>query len=205
MAFIPVANTAEVSILMLLDNQQIENTLWFEFPSNPDTAMLEDLCQAVIDWWTAEIAPYLSFEVSLRGVRAVSMNSSTAPTAELTPASPVTGGINSSSQPGNVAWSVQFKTAARGRSARGRNYIPGIPASQLASMNTVASAWATNIVNGYLEILGTTYDFGADWVITSRFSGGSPRSSGVNTQVTSVSYADLYVDSQRRRLPGRGG
>jgi hypothetical protein len=48
-------------------------------------------------------------------------------------------------------------------------------------------------------------------VIASRFSGVDPdtgkpipRTAGVTTNVITVVAADLVIDSQRRRLPGRG-
>lgn len=204
MASVYTPNTVEAAILMSLDNQQIENTLWFEFSTNPDASNLEELCQTLINWWTGEMAPYLSTALSLRGARAVSMNSSTSPTAQLAPASPTAGEVAGDCVPGNVAFCVQFKSFGRGRSTRGRNYIPGIPMSQLSGINEVGSSFATAMINAYLAILGDTYTFIPAWVINSKFSGGAPRTTGVNSVVTSVVYADLYLDSQRRRLPGRG-
>jgi hypothetical protein len=42
------------------------------------------------------------------------------------------------------------------------------------------------------------------WVVVSRFSGGVERVTGVTTPVVQAAYHDLNLDSQRRRLTGRG-
>jgi hypothetical protein len=41
------------------------------------------------------------------------------------------------------------------------------------------------------------------WVVLSKFFAKNPRSTAVATPITAVS-ADQYLDSQRRRLTGRG-
>jgi hypothetical protein len=42
------------------------------------------------------------------------------------------------------------------------------------------------------------------WVVASRITNGAPRVTGLSQPVTSWLVVDLAVDSQRRRLNGRG-
>lgn len=44
----------------------------------------------------------------------------------------------------------------------------------------------------------------AQWVVVSRYLNNVPRTVGTSTLVLEASYRDRIVDSQRRRLPGRG-
>jgi len=45
---------------------------------------------------------------------------------------------------------------------------------------------------------------GADWVVVSRFHDNAPRTAGVVSFINAATVVDATVDSQRRRLPGRG-
>jgi hypothetical protein len=77
--------------------------------------------------------------------------------------------------------------------------------------NNVVIGYANQVQTVYEQLLPTgTILTDGTWVIASRFSGVDgdgkpiPRAVGVTTPVTSVVIVDGIVDSQRRRLPGRG-
>jgi hypothetical protein len=106
--------------------------------------------------------------------------------------------------PNNTAYVLSLKTAARGRSSRGRNFIAAIPQSSLLTANTVTSGLRTGLVTAYENLIGVGADLGATWVIVSKISGGAPRTTGVTTPVTTVDTFDDVLDSQRRRQLGRG-
>jgi hypothetical protein len=81
---------------------------------------------------------------------------------------------------------------------------------QTTGANQIDSATAAAFVDAYSLLLDFGQDIGASWVVVSRFSGVDangdpiPRAAGVTTPITSVLVVDNIVDSQRRRLPGRG-
>lgn len=112
--------------------------------------------------------------------------------------------------PGNVTMSVSFRTALRGRSFRGRNYVAGLTEDQVAGnifISTLSASWKA----AYEAIAAAIASTGWTWVVVSRFSGVDavtkepiPRAAGVTTPVLSVIVVDDFVDSQRRRLAGRG-
>lgn len=203
MAFVPVPNTAMFELRYTLWGQQIENTLWFEeaLPWNAGTIATQ--CEVLHDWVVAELFPTLSVDLTLREVFGTSMESDTAPTGSFVPASPPAGDVPSNAEAGSVAFGVTFRTGMRGRSFRGRNYVPGIPQSS-RSGNQATVAFANTIQAAYQQLTGAIPEMLGTWVVVSRFSGGLPRVTGVTTPVVQAAYHDLNLDSQRRRLTGRG-
>jgi len=201
--FVPVPNTAMFELRYLLYGQRVENTLWFEEALPWSTSTLNEQCENLYNWAVGSVLTTLAADLTLQEVYGTSMESDTAPTGSYVPAVPPAGDIPSASEAGNVTWTVTFRTGQRGRSFRGRNYIAGIPGNNRAG-NQVVSSFATNIVAAYTELAEATVDLLGTFVVVSRRSGGAPRVTGVTTPVTQVAFHDLNLDSQRRRLTGRG-
>jgi len=210
MPFVPVPNTALVELRMSLDGQDIENTLWFENGSDPDATALSELGNLLLDWWIARYKPLTSIACFLREVVVSSMTTESSPQVSVPAPSDTHGDATDEIMPGNVSICVSFRTGLRGRSFRGRNYFAGL---------TIGQVTGSEVISTQITAITTAYGFlGADisatdwtWVIASRFSGVDPdtgkpipRAEGVTTPVQSVVITDTIVDSQRRRLPGRG-
>jgi hypothetical protein len=72
--------------------------------------------------------------------------------------------------------------------------------------NTFDATKADNLVQAYIDGILTNADITASWemVVVSTVENKAPRASALVQPVTSVLYTDLTVDSQRRRLTGRG-
>lgn len=203
MAFIPVAKTVEAEIRMLLDGQKVENTLYFRYLTVPTPANLDALGAALLDWWETSYATLVTPETTVREIYLTSLDTETSPAATVVPAAPLAGTIESSILPNNASFCVSFRTASRGRSFRGRNYIAGLAASGVVN-NTLEEAYVTNIVNAYTALLTVAFGLSNIWSVVSRFSGNAPRVAGVTTNITTVVAVDRTVDSMRRRLPSRG-
>lgn len=203
MAFVETANTALAELIYIWRDQTVQNTLWFNKTLPYNLATLEDLGDALYNWFLAELSPNLSGDVALVGVKCTAQDSSTAPSWETSFATPIEGGSAGGSVTNNTTWAVQFSTGQRGRSYRGRNYVPGIPTSSVSG-NVVGDSWAAAVVAAYGELSALEAAGHGAHVVVSRYSNGAPRSSGLVTEVVSYRYVDLFLDSQRRRLPGRG-
>jgi hypothetical protein len=125
------------------------------------------------------------------------------------PAPAPAGARSAAALPNNVCLTVSFRTTARGRSFRGRNYISGLAEDQVV-LNTVDSGTLTDIRDGYQDLMSIAGAATVDWVVVSRFSGVDPdgdpvpRLSGLSTEISAVLIVDAIIDSQRRRLPTRG-
>lgn len=191
-----------VELFYTQDDQQLENTLYFENENPWSLAGLEQLCIDVRTWWDDNMSPITTNQVTLRGVKATSLESDTAPAFEL-PASLV-GGLSQPAEPNSVTLAIKFLTGGRGRSSRGRNYIVGLHVDAVSN-NEVNPVHAAQYIDAYnLLREPTVITNGAVHVVVSRFEDGAPRSPGIAQPVTGVSFTDFIVDSQRRRLPGRG-
>lgn len=210
MAFIPVANTVHVRLEGTLDRQQTINDLYFFQDGGITLPELQNLLANVWDWWNLSIVTLLSENFRSVAGHARDLTTQFGNAGDISTGT-TNGGVAVESMSGNVAPCVSFRTGLSGRAFRGRNYIAGIPTS-LVVLNTIDDGWAEDIIAAYSLLLptGTVLPAGFSWVVVSRFSGtepdGSPtpRLAGIATQVTTVLFTDKTVDSQRRRLPGRG-
>lgn len=210
MPFVPVANTVEFELRSILDSQKVENTLYFGRGFAPTAVQMLAMANLLAGWWATEVADYTSNDVELVEVYATDLTSASGPTASYIPPSTLTGGVAVPALSNNVSLCVSFRTANRGRSYRGRNYVVGLTTDAVVQ-NTVQTAYLDEIQQAYdlLPSLGTAT--GWTWYVVSRYSGVDPttgkpipRVTGVRTPVTAAVIIDPTVDSQRRRLPGRG-
>lgn len=204
MVFVPVPNTALVEVVATLNSQTVENTLWFEGSGAWTGTSLATLCAEVSSWWVAEIIPYLSSQYIMTVVRASDQASQTGPTANDASDAGTAGSITTGEAlPNNVTCTVSFRTELRGRAYRGRNYMAGFRSSMLSATNTLSSTIAVNWIGGYTALSGAVTVNDATHVVVSRYPKTGPRVTGITTPV-SVYLVDQTLDSQRRRLPGRG-
>lgn len=205
MAFIPVTDTVAIDVIYDWDGQIVENTLYYKksSPSEEDIASLVDVVTAYI---RENIIPLLSELISLVRVVGTLLDAVDAFTVTNTTDLPAAGSIletTAKSFPGNVTMAVSFRTAAAGRSGRGRNYVPGLV--DLRDGNSLLDAtYAGQIVDAWAGLIAVAGDDGWEQVVVSRFHDHAPRVSGVTNAVTSTILTDRTIDSQRRRLPGRG-
>jgi hypothetical protein len=203
MPFIPVAGVAQAEIRMTWDDQKVENTLYFDFGTTPTSGDLTTLGTDLLAWWTANIAPLTNQDVQLREIYLTDLTSATGAAVTVVPASPLFGEVNLDSLPNNVALCVSFRTAFRGRSFRGRNYVVGLSENQVSGSHVIETV-SEQFVTAYEQLLSGGHAVSQTWVVVSRFTGNAPRTAGVATPIDTVLVVDSTVDSQRRRLPGRG-
>lgn len=210
MAFIPVPNVAQIRLEGRIDNQQTINDLYFFQDGGFGELELANLTANVFSWWNTSIVTLLNEGFTSLRASARELTTQDGLAFE-TGSGSSAGSVVGEAAPNNVAPAVSFRTGLAGRSFRGRNYIPGVSNTNITG-NNVATDWRDDIVAGYNLLLvgGTVLPAGFIWVVVSRFSGVDvdghpvPRLAGIATTITSVLFTDTIVDSQRRRLPGRG-
>lgn len=211
MAFIPVPNAVEARLIFSDDGQQAVNTLYFDAGGAPSIDDLLTLADVLSTWWTTNMAPLLCDTLTLNEVICSDLSVQAGLQASVGAAS--SGTVTSEAAPNNVAACISFRSGFRGRSFRGRNYIAGVPNNAIG-INTLTTDFISGAVGAYQNLLETgsaplpgLYT----WSVVSRFSGVDgvtgkpiPRTTGIFTHVNQVIFTDNIVDSQRRRLPGRG-
>lgn len=203
MAFVPFNNTIKIEPIFVWDGQRVQNVHYYLVDEFPDLTTAQDLAEAYIAWWDAGMKARTPTNLQLVMVVATIMEEENSPGLEVTTGLPLTGNNASPSLPNNVSVAVKWNTAFRGRSYRGRTYHIGL-VEFVVTGNTIDTGYATDLQTLYTDLLVLDTDVGpARMGVASKISNGAFRTVGVITPVESVT-VDRTVDSQRRRLPGRG-
>lgn len=205
MASVPVENVAEVEVRQMLFGQLIENTLYFALTGGWDPASLSQLATAVGAWFIAEVMPNLSQDLSVREVLARDLSTGASSQGIYSPGAN-TGGQPSAAAPSNVAAAISLRTAAAGRSFRGRNFIAGFKTAAVVA--DVLDAPTVDAIVAAYNLMLATYVApavpGAAWGVVSRYAAGAARVAGLFTPIIAATVTDYFSDSQRKRLIGRG-
>lgn len=193
-----------VELVFNQNGEITENTLYFEHDAAITEADMIQLAEFMKTWWDANLKANVHSGTSLTAIRVTDLTTQSAPGLEYTTGLPIAGTAGGVAAPNNVTVAISFRTNFRGRSYRGRNYFVGLTMSNVSGQQ-LAGGVATNFDNAYSDIL---VDLPVDlpeftWVVVSRYTNKAPRAAGVTTPVTAVSVENT-LDSQRRRLPGRG-
>lgn len=202
MPFQPAPSIALVTCEGLVDAQQTINDLAFFSSGAITQTTLQNLVNNVATWFTDNLAPLLSDDWQALRVRGADLTTATGVIAEA--AAVAAGGVGGEANPNNVAACVSFRTAQRGRSGRGRNFVPGIPGAAV-TLNTIDSALISNLIAAYTVLIGVgTFTPGWQWVVLSRQTGGVLRANGIGIPITSVTMVGNSVRSMRSREIGHG-
>jgi len=205
MPFIPVPNTAQVEVVARIGAETVQNVLHYSGGDNTDPIALTNLAGAINLLWETHVAPLISNRVVGSVVSAIDLSTQFGAGVEVL--STWSGGIDNAvdeALPNNVALAFKKSTGLRGRSFRGRIYHYGLTESQVA-LNTVDTTVRANLEVAYNQLITVTAG-SVDWTmqVVSRYSEGAPRATGIATPVIDIASVDGVVDTQRRRLPGRG-
>jgi len=209
MPFVPVENTVLVELRYDYLLQKVENTLWFLGDSAPDPASMTTLGEEIIGWWDGGLRTLQNSGVQLREVVVTDMTSAVGPQVTVTTGLPLSASVTEEPIPSSNSLVVSFRTVNRGRSFRGRNYFVGLSRTQIDG-NVVIGGFMDSLKLAYEGLPSVATVAGYTWVVASRFSGVDgdgdpiPRVAGITTPITTVLIVDNLVDSQRRRLSGRG-
>lgn len=201
--FVPFVNCAEVVIRGLMADQEVLLTLGAFSPDGWDFAHLGELADQIANWCTENLLPVLVDDLTINEVVATDLTTNTGPQAVSIVGLPASGGVVGIPVTNNTAFVMSFKTAARGRSFRGRNYVPSVRSDRMTDSSNFNDSVVNEMNSVYNELPSFFEAVSASHVVLSRFSGGVPRTTGVSTEV--MQYIGRHpVGSQRRRVTGRG-
>lgn len=212
MAFIPALNTARVEMSQSQEIQKVMNVYhvkntaaWTE----PDLLALATLFDT---WWTAEIAPGIAPTITLDRVVARDLTTENGIAVEHTAGLPKPGtGGDGGQLPNNVTLAIKWTTGLAGRSFRGRTYHIGVNNGDLTpDKQHVTTVVATALRGHYANLLTRLDAAGYQLAVASFYHGVDPvthkpipRTAAVVTGIIDAG-VETTLDSQRRRLPGRG-
>lgn len=203
MPFINCPNIASFEVIFDALGQRVENVYHVSKISEWSVESLTEVAGIFVDWWGTNMQPITSNAVTFSKVVAKDLTTSTAPAIEYVGGLPLTGGYSSTPcLPLNVTCAVSFGTALRGRSYRGRIYHIGLGTAYVSG-NQLGSGTQGSLLAGYAALVDAVSVGTYALVVLSKYSSKAPRSEGIGTPIISVSI-DINLDSQRRRLTGRG-
>ncbi len=202
MAFVPAVNCCRVEMVFSCEGQIVENVYHVAVGATPTPTIMTNIAAAFKTWWHTHLVAMEPTAVSLNLIRVTDLDDEFAPGIEYVSGLPETGSNVTLPAPMNVTVAIKWVTGNRGRSFRGRTYHVQLRVDQYTS----STLNGTNAAD-----LKTNYDFlrtdiaTAGWqlsVLSTRHNKAN-RVTGLVTFITGVS-VDPTLDSQRRRLPGRG-
>jgi len=204
MAFVPGTNVVEAQLIYTFLGQRMENTLYFQKGSAwvvPDMQALGAYLETT--FWNNLVRPQVSNVCSLVEIDLRDLTTVSGFNIVWTGGMPRTGAQTGDPIPGSNTVAISFKTLNAGRSYRGRNYFVGLNEGQVSG-NQITVTVRDALRTAWSILLATSATPPpATWGVFSRFTAGAPRVTGVFTPITNVT-VDVDVDSQRRRLAGRG-
>lgn len=203
MAFIPIPNCVKAELRLSYVGQEVENVFHFMTAGTPTEADLVAVAEGVETWWTDLVRPIVPNSVVYRETYVTDQSSQFGPVATVAGSAGMAGQLSLSEEPSHVTLAVSFRTANRGRSFRGRAYHIGIGQLDVVDNEVVPTRIAA-LRTAYLGLLQAQNFGGCQLAIASRRTNNADRVTGIVTPVLQVVIADPVVDSQRRRLPGRG-
>jgi hypothetical protein len=205
MTFVPCIDTCQVELRYTCNAQLVENVLTFVHDSAFDLDDLIALSNYFDAWWYNGLKTYQSTSLTLREIFVRGLNEEGDISYSNATHGGSAGGASGQLLPNNVCLCICFKTGLPGRSYRGRNYTCGMTANQ-QSGNSCTSSYRTAVVNLYSNLRHSAGQVPSDWTwcVASRYHNSAPRESGVMTEITTALAVNDYLDSQRRRLTGRG-
>ena len=163
----------------------------------PTATQLDTLCQ---NFWTAIGLAYRNccgINVNFTAVTARDLQSVAGAVGTYAIPQPAPGTINADLMPANCAAVISWRTGLSGRSARGRSYIFGLQDG--AAIGSTLTNAQIALLTALSNAIGSFTNAGGVGVLFSILS-----KTLVNTFPVRNAIIDAIMDSQRRRLPGRG-
>lgn len=192
----PLIPTAyRVTAVGSLFGQLVEN-VWYAQGPDPFDAGAAALIAAEFQTGYTLIMDNLSQDYSVSQFDVQNLAGVASGSYTLSVAGGIPGTIAQDSMPGSVAFCVRLRSALAGKRTRGRKYFAGLGEADVTG-NSLLGARADGIVSAITTLIDNLIVAGFPMQIVS-FAGAT------SVPVVSASYFDLFVDSQRRRLTGRG-
>lgn len=196
-------NGVKVCMRFRMDNQVVCNVFHVDNGENPTLADLDLIAEQFYDFWSIHLRNQLSNTLTLEAIEVVDISEEGGEGIEyIPPTNPV--GLNPNPPlPMNVSVVTKLTTGRTGRSYRGRKYWNGLCSNHRTGTNGITPEFkdflttAMNFLITALELISKPLS------VLSLVTNGLPRAVGLLTAITAVS-TDQVLDSQRRRLPGRG-
>lgn len=201
MALPSASNTIKVAINGVLTGQECINVFHFKAPSSVTEALMDNLA-ADVETWLDSFKALVTSSWSCTSVTLTDLTTSSG-LSKTYGFSTKTGTLSGAPKPNNVSAVVTSRTNSRGRSFRGRTYIGGVGDNSTDTTLDLDPTWMSSVASVFVSLLNSSAFHSCVISIVSYFANKVVRGAAVVTPITAFSM-DSHIDSQRRRLSGRG-
>jgi hypothetical protein len=202
--WIPALNAARLVMRYSVFGQNVENVHTFQRDGNWDYSALFALATEALASWHTNIKPLLPAVATLVDVVATDLENEDGVQATVAASAPGTSASAAFNTLGNT-FAIKFATGLTGRSHRGRMYWPVLIDSVVndgALTNAAAALAYVDAIGDFMADINSATD--ASHCIVSYQNDCEWRDVAEVNNVNAYTYTDLFLDSQRRRLLGRG-
>lgn len=203
MGFVPCPNVCQLEAVYTQNGEIVENVFHVLFAAGITVPFMNLLMTDADTWDASNMAAKRHLDSQLVKWRARDLTTQAGAVVELDLATPRPGAVSGVALPNHATIAISWRTGLAGRSQRGRSYLVGLADSSLdTTAQQITPAAATSYAAGWTALLAAiNANVTRSMVVLSRRHNGADRAVGVTTPITSAIFSDLYVDSQRRRLP----
>lgn len=204
MPFQVCPNTAEVVFHADLNGQIVANIWHVNVPTPPSLEQLQTIRDVFNDWIEGPMMGGSSNQLTPIDLIVTDLTQEGGLQVVKDMTGEGGGEVNSPVKTNQDTLCLTLRSSQRGRSFRGRNYIMAVPTQFYLDSNHITTGQVAAYVadwNGLVTDLATA---GFPLGILSRVSGGAPRAQGLITEAVGYTAFDNVIDSQNKRLPGRG-
>lgn len=202
MAFVPAPNCVQVEIRWLLDSQKCENRFFVDVNAAPTDLLIESVGGVVESWITDHYLPL--FNGAVRVTEVVITDWTVQLGIQDTFPIDAIGLTTGPMLPNESSFCVSLRTNSRGRSARGRWFMPPPDEAARLGINHVTATYATAAVAALQTLMNALDTAGFAMVVVQFTSNKVKLTTGVPRRYLSAVSVDDLLDSQRRRKPGNG-
>lgn len=202
----PPANNplvVKAALMFTRDTRNLVNTLHFTKSAGWNLASMTVLAQDLKNWWSTIYRASIPPAVALSQIQ-IRLLDPTNPLAVDLPVIPTIAGTRAGSpDAGNVSVTLSERTGLAGRAHRGRIYAPSLMETDVSDTDTLASVTVTSLANAIANLIFGFSTNSAFPVIFHR-PGLIPKPLDNAFDLVTSYVLENIIDSQRRRLPGRG-
>lgn len=204
MAFQAVPDTCAINIRYTREGQQIENVLHATQDGGFALSDLEAIAAVVNTVVPTQWMPLMPDNITYQEVNVVDLSVEGGSQVTQSVVGGQAGSVGGIALPNSVTLAVRLRSGVGGRHGSGRLYWPAFAVDQVATTNSIQTTVVADIIEAIVALIDALEVIGAIVTIVSRYLANAQRPEGVPFVVNTVTVFDTTIDSQRRRLPGRG-
>ena len=190
-------------MIYAMDSQRTMNSFHYLNSTGYTSIEMSALCADMVSNFNTVLKDQYPATCQLIEVKATDLQAQNGPSVIYGTGLPIAGTRAGAQLPNSCCLCITKRTALRGRSFRGRSYFGPLTETDVTG-NVASSTFVTSLLSDWSSYLSRTVG-GEVWdlVVISRKQNGQWLEFGDSTRVIGFT-SDGVIDSQRRRLPGRG-